>query len=339
MGDQEKDVSKAKGGFARAVLLSPEARSEIAKKAADARWGTAIPKATHVGELQIAGQVMSCAVLEDGRRLLTQETFLQAVGRSKKGKGGQTVSSPDGLPPFLSADSIKTFVSNDLRAATVAVRYRTPKGGVGIGYEADLLPKVCAVYLQARDAGKTTKQQAHIVKACDLLIRGLAHVGIIALVDEATGFQEIRDRQALQEILDRFLRKEFAAWAKVFPDEFYREIFRLRKWAWKGMKVNRPQCVANYTKDVVYERLAPGILEELNQRNPLVKGRRKSKHFQWLTDDIGHPALAQHLHAVIGLMRASEDWVHFMKMMNRAFPKRSDSLQMTLFTEDELAST
>jgi hypothetical protein len=73
----------------------------------------------------------------------------------------------------------------------------------------------------------------------------------------------IRDRLALQAILERFLATEFAAWAKRFPDEFYQQIFRLRGWNWRGMKVNRPQVVANHTKDLVYSRLAPGILREL----------------------------------------------------------------------------
>src|SRR5262245_17296535 len=123
-------------------------------------------------------------------------------------------------------------------------------------------------------------------------------VGIIALVDEVTGYQEVRDREALQAILDRYLRKAFAAWAKRFPDEFYKEIFRLRGWKWRGMEVNRPQCVANYTKDLVYKRLAPGILEELEARNPKNEwGHREARHHQWLTEDVGHPALAQHLYA------------------------------------------
>jgi hypothetical protein len=159
---------------------------------------------------------------------------------------------------------------------------------------------------------------------CEILVRGFARVGIIALVDEATGFQEVRDRFALQEILDRYLRKEFAAWASQFPVAFYQQIFRLRGWTWKGMKVNRPQCVANYTKDLVYARLAPGILKELEVRNPITNGRRKSPIYWWLTEDVGHPALAQHLHAVVGLMKGADSWDQLMRMMNRAFPRRGD---------------
>ena len=85
-------------------------------------------------------------------------------------------------------------------------------------------------------------------------------------------------KQALQAILDAYLRKELAAWAKRFPDEFYEQMFRLRGWQWKGMKVNRPQIVGRYTNDLVYERLEPGILNELQTRNPKnQRGERDSK--------------------------------------------------------------
>ncbi len=169
-----------------------------------------------------------------------------------------------------------------------------------------------------------------------MLMRAFAKVGIIALVDEATGFQEVRDNLALQAILDKFLRKEFATWAKCFPVDFYREIFRLRKWEWRGMKINRPQVVAHYTNDIVYKRLAPGILKELKIKNPKDdKGRRKAKYYQWLTEDVGHPALAQHLYAVIGLMRIADSWEGFKRMLDRAYPQKGDTPQLELFRNEE----
>jgi P63C domain len=235
----------------------------------------------------------------------------------------------------LEAKNLKPYISHDLEAVLSVVEFRTPKGTRAEGFQAELLPKICETYLSARDAKALTSPQSRVAKQADILMRGLAHVGIIALVDEATGYQEVRDRLALQEILDRYLRKEFAAWAKRFPDEFYREIFRLRGWVWKGMRINRPQCVAAYTRNLVYQRLAPGIFKELEARNPKIeRGHRLALHHQWLTEDVGHPALAQHLHALLGLMRASDTWQQMMKLVNRAFPKRGDSLQMEMFRDD-----
>ena len=295
------------------------------------------PDATHDGTLEIAGRKIACAVLASGTRVLTQETFLSAIGRSRKGKGGQIVASPDGLPPFLAADNLRPFISEELKHATAPYVYRSRGGRTAYGYDAMLLPMVCEVYLNANDAGKTTRQQEHIVRACDLLTRGLARVGIIALVDEATGYQAIRDREALQAILDAYLRKELAAWARRFPPEFYEQMFRLKGWEWKGMKVNRPQIVGRYTNDLVYERLAPGILEELQERNPKgISGRRPAKHHQWLTHDVGHPALAQHLFAMMGFMRASATWKQFYALVQKAFPKKGDTLSLDLTPGEDI---
>jgi P63C domain len=200
------------------------------------------------------------------------------------------------------------------------------------------LPDVINVYLDYRNAhlseGKVVPPRyAHIIAACDALSRGLQKLGIVGLIDEATGFQEFRDRYALQELLDQFLRKELAAWAKRFPDEFYEHIFRLRNWKWKGRGINPPQAVAGYTKDIVYARLAPGIIEELEKRNPSDGGKRKAKHHQWLTEDVGHPALAQHLHAIITLMRVSKNWDQFKVFLDQAHPRRGDTMQLPLMED------
>ena len=177
------------------------------------------------------------------------------------------------------------------------------------GYKAEVLPKVCDIFLQAREKRLLPHNQQHIADRAEILVRGLAQTGIIALVDEATGFQAIRDKEALQAILDKYLRQELAAWAKRFPDEFYEQMFRLRRWQWKGMKVNKPQVVGHYTRDLVYERLAPGILQELEERTPKnSRGQRKVRFHQWLTADVDHPALAQHLYALIGFMRVADSW-------------------------------
>ena len=143
----------------------------------------------------------------------------------------------------------------------------------------------------------------------------------------------MRSKQALQAILDAFLRKELAAWAKRFPDEFYEQIFRLRGWQWKGRGTNPPQVVAGYTKDVVYARLAPGIIEELERKNPSEHGKRRAKHHQWLTEDVGHPAIAQHLHAVITLMRVSTSWDQFKLFLDQAHPRRGDTMQLPLMID------
>lgn len=327
--DTEGD-GRAAGGRARAKALSPERRSEIAKAAAAGRWAHSVPRATHSGTLRLGQSEIACYVLENSERILTTRSVMKTLGRRWRGRKYPGTE----LPVFLEAKNLRPFIDSNLSLVLAPVFFRTEQGARSEGYRAEILPAVCDVYLRARSAGQLLDTQTRIAEQCEVLTRALARVGIIGLVDEATGFQEVRDRQALQAILDKFLRHEFAAWAKRFPDEFYIQIFRLRGWQWKGMRVNRPQVVAAYTRDIVYARLAPGIVKELEHRNPKDdRGARKAKHHQWLTEDIGHPALAQHLHATIGLMRAAGSWEEFKKLLDRAFPKQKDTLQLPLFSE------
>jgi hypothetical protein len=334
--------AKAKGGKARAASLTAKERKNIAKQAANARWHGAIPRATHEGKVTISGVTLSCAVLEDGRRVLSESGVLRALGTSPSGTAHKAAKISDSqterLPMFVASNNLRPFIDNDLvNLLTQPIFYRPHAkwGRTGRGLDASLIPRVCEVWLHARAAGKLHKQQMAIASRAEALVRGLAHTGIIALVDEATGYQEVRDRFALQAILDAYLSRELAAWASRFPTEFYQQVFRLRGWTWDAVKAGKgqgPRVIGKYTNDFVYARLAPGILDELQERNPVnASGQRKAKHHQWLTDDVGHPALAQHLHAVIGLMRVSDTWDQFVRMIDRAFPRKMDLTDLPLF--------
>jgi hypothetical protein len=326
-----------KGGEARARKLSKEQRTEIARAAASERWekvGGSLPKATHGDPdhpLKIGDIEIPCYVLDNGARVITHRGLQGSLGMAITGGARETAR-------FLQQFEDKGLDCKNLIArVSEPIEFRPKIGGrTAFGYEATVLADFCDLLLEARKKKNfLTKRGLEIAARCEVLVRGFARVGIVALVDEATGYQEVRDRLALQEILDKYLRKEFAAWAKRFPDEFYQEIFRLRGWVWRGMRINRPSCVAAYTRDLVYKRLAPGILEELERRNPVATaGYRLHRHHQLLTEDVGHPALSQHLHALLGLMRASDTWAQMMKLVNRAFPKRGDTLQMEMFRED-----
>lgn len=332
---------KAKGGFARAESLTPEERKDIAKKAAEIRWGDKpLPTAIKEAVLKIGNLDIPCAVLEDGTRMLTQWGFYRAIGRSGRPAAGWG-SDAEKVAPFLSLDNLKPFVSEELAASTKPVVFRNTRGAKAWGYRAELLPQVCEVYLEARDRDVLLKSQLKFAKACEILARGLAHVGIIALIDEATGYQEIRPRDALQAYLEQIIRKELAAWAKKFPDEFYENIYKLKGWQWPGMQKNRYSVVAHYTTDLVYERIAPNLLEELKERSPKnEKGRRSNKFHQWLTEEVGNPLLAQHLHSLIMFQRlaiaSGFGWNRFVKMVDSVMPKRGNTLELPFPEEGSL---
>jgi hypothetical protein len=277
--------------------------------------------------LHVGDAVISCAVLEGGLRVLSQSGFMKALGRARQAKGRAYYKGDVNLPAFLTAQNLKPYIPKDLEVSSSQIEFKALNGTKAFGYSAELLPKVVTVFMDADRAGVILPSQRHIADRAHMLGRALMNVAIVALVDEVTGYQEVRDRRALEAILDRFLRKELATWAKRFPDEFYQQIFRLKGWEWKGLSVKRPGVVGRYTIDLVYERLAPGIVEELEKLNPKnQRGNRTHRHHQWLTEDIGHPALAQHLYALIGFMRACTSWDQFYRMVQTAFPKKNTQM-------------
>ena len=328
---------RSKGGKVRAQRMPPERRSAIARKAAEARWAAGLPEADFEGTFSIGDKSVSAAVLRDGRRIITQATFLRALGRSRSPKAGTGVlSTVDELPFFLQAKALKPFISNDLDMSTKTVFYKTRASGRGVGYDATLIRHVADVYLRFREhclleKGTIPVRYARMIAAAEVIKNALADVGIIALVDEATGYQDFRNRLALQEIFDAVLRKELAAWAKRFPDEFYKQIFRLRGWEWKGRQINPPQVVAHYTNDFVYDRLTPGLRRELERRMPKTPtGNRRGRLHQLFSDDIGHPMLAQHVHMVTMFMKAANSWEEFKRNLDKVSPRQGENYELPL---------
>lgn len=327
------------GGQARAAKLSKEERSSIAQKAASARWK--LPAASHEGTLKIGDAEFTCAVIEaDGKppiRVISQTEFMRGLGMYYSGfiAKQHKESGAAELPQFMAQKALKPFIEKNLSVLQFEpFQYRTIRGTAAKGIPAEIIPKICSVWIEADRAGVLGVRQKQIAEKAFMIHSALAQTGIVALVDEVTGYQGVRARDALQLILDAYLRKEFAAWAKRFPDEFYREIYRLRGWQWPGMQKNRFPLVGKLTKDIVYERLAPAVLQELERLNPKdEKGHRKGKHHQLFTEDVGHPALAQHLHASLGLMRACETYPQFKMMLDRAFPKKGTSVQLELLPD------
>lgn len=321
-----KDESKVKGGIARAQALTPEERAAIAKKAAQARWNNDLPKAKYPGELRLGKRTLACYVLEDGTRILAREGVLKAIGRTGKPKSRRGDEEVFDLPIFLRAENLKPFITEDLVKSSKPLLFQPLNSGTAFGYRAELLPAICEVFLDAKEAGVLKKSQEHIANACKILYRAFATVGIIALVDEATGYQYDRARQALADILENVISKELLKWVKTFPDEFYYHIFRLKGWKPADIFNRRPVIFGKITNDLVYERLTPNVLAHLKKLTPRDdKGRLRHKYFQRLTEDIGHPRLREHLASEITLMRVFDDgqWDKFYKALNKALPKQT----------------
>ena len=330
---------QSEGGKARAKKLSREQRSDIARRGAQERWAKAsqLPKATHGSAdrpLRIGNAEIPCYVLEDGTRVLSQRGTL---GGLRLSRGSASGSGGDRLTSFVRGRGILPFVSSELLAVIEdPIRFRHSRGGgTAFGYPATILPDICDAVLAARNAGALQKQQLRIAQQCEELVRGFAKVGIVALVDEVTGYQADRDRDELHRILALYLAEERLAWAKRFPDEFYKQIYRLKGWVWPPKGRAKPQVLGHITNEIVYDRLPPGVLDELRNRNPTQEQtrRRKWRHHQFLSQDFGQPDLRDHLLQVIAVMKVSRTWNGFKRSFDEAFPKPGTQIEMTLDEE------
>ena len=320
------DDRQSKGGRARAERLTPEERHRIASDAARTRWAdmAALPKATHRGDLRLGDLVIPCAVLEDGRRVITEHGITSALGsRSGSSQRLKRASVADGapVPVFLASAGLKQFFSEDmLKGALAPVQYRDGARVIA-AYDANALPVVCDIWLKAREDGALQPSQYDRAQKAEMLMRGLARVGIVALVDEATGFQDERDRDELHRLLSVYLSEERLAWAKRFPDEFYRQVYRLKGWKWPVGRAKTP-LLGHITNDIVYERLPPAVLPKLRELNPThdETKRRRFKHHQFLSENVGQPDLRDHILQIIPIMRISKDWNAFKRHLDVAFP-------------------
>lgn len=276
-----------------------------------------IPKILYSGKISIGNKELSCAVLDNGTRILTNTAVFQAFDRPRKGLSSEEYRLKN-VPAFINANNLKPYIERELSDDDFSIRYiRNSKEC--IGYRAEILPRLCDIYLSARDDKVLTDKQLHLAEVSDILMRSLAKVGIVALIDEATGYQFERDTKALQELLSQYIAEEFLPWIKTFPDEFYIQMFRLRNWNYVGrFKTPYAGVLTNF---LVYDRLPEGVLDELKALNPILNksGYRRYRLHQGLTKEKGYVHLEKHISTVTTMMRGFDTWEDFEKVFRKAF--------------------
>lgn len=325
---------QSKGGKARAEKLSPEDRREIASAAARARWDEVaeLPGVDFPGILKLGNVNIPCAVLTDGTRVLSETGITNAIlgvrsGASKRKKKAADEAGAH-LPLFVAPMQLESFISNDLYEGPLKpVRYVDGRSTV-TGYDARILSAVCEIWLKARAAGKLQEQQLDKAQRAEELMRALADVGIVALVDEATGYQEYRARDELQKILAAYVSPELMPWSQRFPQNFYAELHRVRGWKYAPGSNKRNHYIGKLTNELIYKQLPEGVLDDLRRKNPRdpETGRRRQLHYRFLTEDIGDPHLQKQIVAVTTLLSVSEDWSDFARLFCKKFPPGSNDL-------------
>lgn len=340
------DTPQSKGGKARAESLPASRRSEIARQGAAARWSAqaeieGLPKVLcgstdRPMRIESLGIEIPCYVIEGERRVLVQRGMVTALGMSRGSAAGG--SGGDRLAKFVSGKSINPFVPKDLLPVIInPVKFRAPNGAVAYGYDAEALHELCLAVLEARRKGKLHYQQHHIAERCELLMSAWALAGIISAVDEATGWQYVRAKNAIETIIDKWLVKELQPWKKQFPTDYYKRIFELNGWPFDPGSSKRPQVIGRWTNDIVYDRLGPGLREQLHDYAGRDEKRRlRHQLHRYLTGMHGIPELQSHLAGVVALMRAATSWEQFKEMLQRVYPKPQTTLSMALNDLDQI---
>lgn len=272
------------------------------------------PRATHNGIWNINDSTrIKCYVMDNRERVLSLRGAAQSMGLT----GGGSLAlvrnlNSQWISPFLS-DSLREWLSKANR--NELPQYLTKTGGKFTPFKASDFVDLCKAYIDAKHAGVLKlESQINVADRLYAIMTAFAKVGLDAIIDEVTGYQYDREHDELQRLLSLYISEELMPWTKRFPDEFYRQMFRLKGWTYNGK--NRPQYVGKLTNHYIYEQLPDGVLEELKQKTP------KSKRLhQSLTDEVGIPHLDKQLQKTIGLMQASDTWEEFDRLFSKAMDR------------------
>lgn len=331
----------AKGGRARAEKLDPSKRTEIAKNAAIQRWSGPVHHALDEGTLDLVGMSFRCAVVDGEIRVISGTEFMRTMGIYRSGALSTRRSEDDAVhfPLYLAFKNLRPFILEDeklVEAIRNPIRYRSVNGAVAEGIPGTVLRRILSIWVRAHQAGVLGPSQQRVAEKALALLNGLADTAIDALIDEATGYQKRRAQDALQRILAAYVRPEFRTYKSKFPISFYEQIYRVMGWPFDATSTARTAYVGKLTNTLIYEQLPPGVLDDLRRKNPTdpVTKRRKRKHFQFLTEDVGNPHVDKQITAVTTLLRATPNgqWKFFEILFKQAFPPA----QPDLFLAEEI---
>ena len=313
-------TGKAKGGIARAQKLTPEQRSEIARKGALAKWGQdgSMPEAVCEGVLPFGAIDLECYVLKDRRRVFHKRGMAKSLGM--KSAGGNVflrAMNSKGLGSVIPAEVWEKLHN--------PIIFKTINGDQAHGYEGSVLIEICDAIWEADRQELLTANQKDLARQAEIILRSAAKVGIVALIDEATGFIKDKWKEEYRELFREFIRNEHRKWESEFPDQLFDMIYSIYKLPRK-YKNKHPQFFAGFIRKYIYTPLLNSrgaILEMLEEKNPTVYvgGGRRYKLFQFLEDEVGMPALRAHIWQIVGIGNAARTKDGFERGFNKAFPQ------------------
>ena len=249
--------------------------------AGNARNHDRLPEAKWSGELAIGENTLPVYVLDDGRRVISRTGATSALIGPQ---GGGNLES------YLVVRAVRDYLPSDLHLVDFSLPGVSNKNVQGM--EAETFLEICRGYARARDDGALdTPAQDRIAMQAGIFLSAVAKLGLIALIDEVTGYQYERAQDALQFKLKLFLTEEMRAWEKTFPDQLWEEFGRLSNW--RGQAHQRPRYLGHLVMELVYGYLDPDVADWLKKNKP--KPQHGQNYHQWLNEQYGLKKLVEHL--------------------------------------------
>lgn len=290
----------------------------------------------HEGEITLGETIISCYVLEDGTRVLSGRGMQEALNMVDTDDNSKPTSGAR-LTRYLEQKSLKDYIYKGKEPG----HYNPIECYLGEkkinGYEATVLADICEAFLDARNNINLSSRQKIIADQCEILIRGFARVGIVALIDEATGYQYDRERFELQKILSAYVSEEILKWQLTFTDDFYKEVYRLWNLPFipKYIK-NKPSFIGKLTNKYIYDLLPKGVVNKIKQQTGKTKkGNWKYKWHQSLTPEIGREHLRKQIIEVTTLMSISHSKEQFNSIFEQKYNKNPVQLQLEFNEQPE----
>jgi hypothetical protein len=262
-----------------------------------------LPEAKYRGYLPIMNTELPCYVLSNGMRVIGRTSATELLTGIKGGGA---------LEKYLAVSSLKSFINMDLVLERL-IAFRLPevegleKAVKGLPH--DLFIEICQGFVAALDAHyrqdsgvKLTARQIEMGMKASMFLSACAKVGLEALIDEVTGAQYDRAKDALEVKLKAYLEDELRVWEKTFPDELWVEFGRLT--GWKGGVIRRPKYWGKLVMELVYEYLDSDVAKWLKDNAPTP--RYGMNYHQWLSGQYGLKKLIEHMWMLIGVAKTCE---------------------------------
>lgn len=290
-------------------------------------------------ELIIGDTILKCSVLNDGRRILKDTSLFSALDRTRKGE-----TRIEGFPPIIGSKNLaclfKELYPNEIDIIS-PFEVAQLNGTIGKWYNAEALPILCDLYMEAESRNEISSNQKHVLAKAKILLRSLAKVGITALVDEATNYQDSRGKDELQILLAKFISEELQAYSKEFPKEYFENLFRIYGIPYDPTSNKRPLYFSRFNIRYVYELFPPNVWEKLDEINPPIWNidntrKRRKYHIYRHLNESGIQHLRTHLNKLIPVMKLSSDIDDFKNNFKIVFKDELYKIeQMKAYTIDK----